>query len=171
MTAPEAPKSEIIIYQADDGKARIACRLQDDTLWLTQALIAELFEIGVGAVKHHTNEICAKEERSPEATIRRHRIVRTDGDRTRCRNKNLRRRARKHACTEQAPETRARRSSARPQRLRPRSLRSIASLLPLHLAVELRPAWQPAVEPTRRLTAHAVDHAVSNLRRRKATAR
>ena len=36
-------KSEIIIYQTEDGKVKIDCRLNYDTLWLTQAQIADLF--------------------------------------------------------------------------------------------------------------------------------
>ncbi len=82
MTTPEAPKSELILYQTDDGQTRIACRLEDDTIWLTQALIAELFEIGVGTVNHHLKEIYAEGDLAPEATIRRYRIVRTEGSRT-----------------------------------------------------------------------------------------
>ena len=36
-------KSEILIYQSEDGKSRIQVRLQEDTVWLPQALMAELF--------------------------------------------------------------------------------------------------------------------------------
>jgi hypothetical protein len=53
-----------------------------DTIWLTQALIAELFEIGVGTVNHHLKEIYAEAELAPGATIRRYRMVRTEGNRS-----------------------------------------------------------------------------------------
>jgi hypothetical protein len=78
----QPPKSELILYQSDDGKTRIACRFDNDTLWLTQALIAELFEIGVGTVNHHIQEIYGEGEHEPDATIRRYRIVQTEGNRS-----------------------------------------------------------------------------------------
>ncbi len=37
-------RSEIIIYQTDDGLTKIETRLEDETVWLTQAQMAELFE-------------------------------------------------------------------------------------------------------------------------------
>lgn len=39
------PRSELLLYQTEDGRTRVQCRLEGDTLWLTQAQIAELFEI------------------------------------------------------------------------------------------------------------------------------
>ena len=40
--AEEGPKSSLVLYQTEDGRTRIQCRFEDETLWLTQALIAEL---------------------------------------------------------------------------------------------------------------------------------
>ena len=57
MTDPEAPKSELILYQTEDGRTRIECRFEDETVWLTQAQIAELFDIGVRTVNQHLKEI------------------------------------------------------------------------------------------------------------------
>jgi len=73
---------DLLLYQTEDGRTRIECRFEGETVWLTQALMAELFDIGVGTVNHHLKEIYAEGELSPEATIRRHRIVRTEGQRT-----------------------------------------------------------------------------------------
>ena len=56
-------------------------RLQDETVWLTQALMAELFEIGVNTVNYHLKAIFAEGELRPEATVRYYRIVRTEGAR------------------------------------------------------------------------------------------
>lgn len=75
-------KGELILYQTEDGRTRIECRFEDETVWLTQALMAQLFDIGVGTVNHHLREIYAEGELAPEATIRRHRIVRTEGNRS-----------------------------------------------------------------------------------------
>lgn len=50
MSDQPAPLSELILYQTEDGQARIQCRLENETLWLTQALIAELFQINLEAI-------------------------------------------------------------------------------------------------------------------------
>ncbi len=80
MSLPdEAPSSGILLYQTEDGRTRIACRFEDETVWLTQKLMAELFQIGVGTVNHHLKAIFAEGELNPEATVRRHRIVQNEG--------------------------------------------------------------------------------------------
>ena len=38
------PSSEIILYQTEDGRSRIEVRLENETVWLTQQLMAELFQ-------------------------------------------------------------------------------------------------------------------------------
>lgn len=76
-----SPQSEIILYQTEDGRARIQCRFDGETLWLTQKLIAELFQIGVGTVNHHLKAIYSEGELVSEATIRSYRIVQPEGTR------------------------------------------------------------------------------------------
>ena len=46
MAENELPQSSVILYQTEDGRTRIECRFENETIWLTQALIAELFQIG-----------------------------------------------------------------------------------------------------------------------------
>jgi hypothetical protein len=75
MSDDSLPQSEIILFQTEDGRTRIQCRFQDDTVWLTQKLMADLFQIGVGTVNHHLKAVFAEGELEPEATIRRYRIV------------------------------------------------------------------------------------------------
>ncbi|HEY4016506.1 MAG TPA: virulence RhuM family protein [Polyangiaceae bacterium] len=82
MTDRDAPKAELILYQTEDGRTRIECRFEGETLWLTQALMAQLFDIGVATVNHHLKELYAEGELSPGATIRQYRIVRTEGNRS-----------------------------------------------------------------------------------------
>jgi hypothetical protein len=41
MPDESQPKSEIILYQTEDGRTRIQCRFENETLWLTQSPIAE----------------------------------------------------------------------------------------------------------------------------------
>ncbi len=81
MSDEALPNSEIILYQTEDGRTRIQCRFENETLWLTQALLADLFEIGVNTVNYHLKAIFAEGELRPEATIRYYRIVRTEGAR------------------------------------------------------------------------------------------
>ena len=44
MPDNQPPQSSIILYQTEDGRTRIQCRFENETIWLTQALIAELFQ-------------------------------------------------------------------------------------------------------------------------------
>jgi hypothetical protein len=81
MSGEALPNSEIILYQTEDGRTRVQCRFENETVWLTQALLAELFEIGVNTVNYHLKAIFAEGELRPEATIRYYRIVRTEGAR------------------------------------------------------------------------------------------
>lgn len=75
------PPSEIILYQTEDGRTRVECRFADETIWLTQALIAELFGITVPTVNEHLKGIYEDGELDRRATLRSFRIVRTEGNR------------------------------------------------------------------------------------------
>ena len=71
----------MVLYQTQDGRTRVECRFEAETMWLTQALMAELFQIGVNTVNHHLGELYVEGEIDPAATIRRYRIVRSEGSR------------------------------------------------------------------------------------------
>src|SRR5436190_18560566 len=77
----EQPQSEIVLYQTEDGRTRIECRFENETLWLTQALIAELFQKDVRTINEHLANIFDEGELEREATIRKFRIVRIEGKR------------------------------------------------------------------------------------------
>jgi len=81
MSNEPLPQSEIILYQTEDGRTRIQCRFENETLWLTQALIAELFQVTVPTVNEHLKGIYAEGELAAGATIRKFRIVRLEGRR------------------------------------------------------------------------------------------
>ena len=81
MSDEPLPNSEIILYQTEDGRTRIQCRFENETLWLTQALISELFQVTVPTVNEHLKGICAEGELAAGATFRKFRIVRTEGKR------------------------------------------------------------------------------------------
>ena len=83
MPLPEnqPPQSSIILYLTEDGRTRIQCRFDNETIWLTQALIAELFQVTVPTVNEHLKGIFADGEVEAGATIRKFRIVRQEGSR------------------------------------------------------------------------------------------
>ena len=74
--------SSLILYQTEDGQTRVQCRFENETVWLTQRLLAALYQVGVNTINHHIKEIYADGELTPEATIRNYRIVQMEGVRT-----------------------------------------------------------------------------------------
>ncbi|MBI5672309.1 MAG: virulence RhuM family protein [Nitrospirae bacterium] len=81
MSKERPPQTSILLYQTEDGRTRIQCRFEDETIWLTQALLAELFQVTVPTVNEHLKGIYTEAELAPEATIRKFRIVRSEGAR------------------------------------------------------------------------------------------
>jgi hypothetical protein len=76
------PTGELVLYQTEDGRTRVECRFEKETLWLSQALIADLFEKDVRTINEHLQNLYEEAEILPEATIRKFRIVRREGART-----------------------------------------------------------------------------------------
>jgi hypothetical protein len=74
-------ESSIILYQTEDGKTRIQCRLDGQTLWLTQVQLAELFQTTVSNINLHLKAIYDEGEQSEAATIKPYLIVRPEGSR------------------------------------------------------------------------------------------
>ncbi len=72
---PQPPFGEILLYQTEDGHTHIECRFQDETLWLSQAMIAELFQKDVRTINEHLQNIYEEAELDPAATLREVRIV------------------------------------------------------------------------------------------------
>jgi len=81
MSDEPQPQSELILYQTEDGRTRIQCRFEDETVWLSQALMAELFQKDVRTINEHLVNIFDEGELRREATIRKFRIVRLEGSR------------------------------------------------------------------------------------------
>lgn len=80
------PTGEFLLYQSEDGRTRIECRFEERTLWLSQAQLAELFQVSVPTINEHLKGIYADGELSPERTLRSFRIVRREGSRQVARN-------------------------------------------------------------------------------------
>ncbi len=81
MATQPAPLGEIVLYQTDDGRTRVECRFADETLWLSQALIADLFQKDVRTINEHLQNIYEEGELDSGPTIRKFRIVRREGQR------------------------------------------------------------------------------------------
>ncbi len=74
--------SSIILYQTEDGRTRIQCRFDDETIWLTLAQIAELFQTTPQNVTLHLKAIFAAGELSEAATCKDYLQVRKEGARS-----------------------------------------------------------------------------------------
>jgi hypothetical protein len=81
MTSPR-DESELVLYQTDDGITRLHVRLVEGTVWLTQRQLADLYQVSVPTVSEHLHNIFDEGELAPEATVRKFRTVRTEGNRS-----------------------------------------------------------------------------------------
>lgn len=81
MSDEPLPRSEIVLYQTEDGQTRIQCRFENETLWLSQIQLAELFQTTVSNINLHLKAIYAEAELTAEATIKSYSIVRLEGSR------------------------------------------------------------------------------------------
>lgn len=77
---PQAP-SDIILYQTDDGSTRLEVQLQDETVWLSQAQMAELFQTSVPNVSMHIRNVFSEGEVQAAATVKEFLTVRQEGTR------------------------------------------------------------------------------------------
>ena len=79
---PAPSDSKILIYQSDSGEVRLEVRLQDETVWLTQNLMAELYQTTKQNISLHIQNIYEEGELAPEATVKKYLTVRREGSRT-----------------------------------------------------------------------------------------
>ena len=78
---PQAPQGEFVLFQSVDGQLHVECRFESDTLWLSQSAIAELYDKNVRTINEHLVNIYNEGELVQNATIRKFRIVRQEGQR------------------------------------------------------------------------------------------
>lgn len=78
--------AEFLIFTAQAGEQSIEARYEDETVWLSQKLMAELFAVDVRTVNEHFKNIYDSGELQREATIRKFRTVQTEGSRQVARN-------------------------------------------------------------------------------------
>ena len=80
-TIEPTPASDLILYQTEDGKTRIQCRFEDESIWLTQAQIAELFQTTPQNITQHIRSIYEENELDETATCKSYLQVRVEGAR------------------------------------------------------------------------------------------
>jgi len=78
--------AEFLIFTGQVGEQSIEARYEDETVWLTQKLMAELFAVDVRTVSEHLKNIYDSGELAREATVRKFRTVQTEGSREVARN-------------------------------------------------------------------------------------
>lgn len=76
---PEIQQGEIIIYQTDDGLTKIDVKMQNETVWLTQAQIVELYQTSKSNVSEHIKHIFEDGELEESAVVRSFRTTAADG--------------------------------------------------------------------------------------------
>jgi hypothetical protein len=73
------PKSELILYQTEDNRTRIEVRLENETVWLTQKLMAELFQRDKSVISKHIRNVFEEGELVEEAVCANYARTVADG--------------------------------------------------------------------------------------------
>ncbi len=72
---------QFLVYEAEDGKVKIDVRLEEETVWLPQAQLAELFQTSQQNISLHIQHVYEENELLPEATHKKYLLVRPEGGR------------------------------------------------------------------------------------------
>jgi len=75
------PKGQFLVYKAEDGTVKIDVKLSDETVWLTQKLMAELFQTSIPNINMHLKNIFSEGELKESSTIKDFLIVQKEGKR------------------------------------------------------------------------------------------
>lgn len=78
---PPIPGGEFLLYQTEDGQTRVECRFSNESLWLSQAGMAELSQATPQNITLHLKALYAEGEIVQEATCKDYLQVRSEGDR------------------------------------------------------------------------------------------
>ena len=76
---PQAPSGEFVMFTSRDGKVRIECRFESDTLWLSQAMIGELYGKAKATISEHIKHIFEEGELEQNSVVRFYRTTAADG--------------------------------------------------------------------------------------------
>lgn len=81
MTSEPAHTGKILIYQNEKGDTKIDVYFEEETIWMTQKAMCELYQVAKSSVSEHIANIFQDGELEPEATVRKFRTVQTEGTR------------------------------------------------------------------------------------------
>jgi hypothetical protein len=81
VSEPIPQTGGMLIYRTEDGQIKLDVRLENETIWLTQQMIAELFRVTVPNVSIHIKNVYDEGELTPEATIKKFLTVQKEGSR------------------------------------------------------------------------------------------
>ena len=73
--------TEVIIYRTEDGLSEFSVQLENETVWLTQKQLVDLYQTAKSTVSEHIKNIYKEEELTPDATVRKIRTVQKEGNR------------------------------------------------------------------------------------------
>ena len=71
---------EVVLYQSEDGKCALDVSLKDETVWLTQAQMVELFQRDKRTISEHIRNVFKEGELSEQAVVRKSRTTAADAD-------------------------------------------------------------------------------------------
>lgn len=74
--------NNIIMYETEDGQVKIDVRVENETVWMTQKGISELYQKSINTINEHIKNIFGEGELQESSTIRKNRIVQNEGNRT-----------------------------------------------------------------------------------------
>jgi len=81
MTRTEDKLQQLILYQTEDGRTKVEVRLQDESVWLNQTQMTQLFDTTIPNINIHIKNILEENELSEGATIKDYLIVQNEGKR------------------------------------------------------------------------------------------
>lgn len=74
-----APQSDLILYQTEDGRTRIQCRFENETVWLSLNQMADLFQRDKSVISRHIKNVFEEGELQATATVAKYATVQTEG--------------------------------------------------------------------------------------------
>jgi len=77
--APNVPKGEFVLFQSKGGKIQVECRFESDTLWLSQAMMCDLYGKAKATISEHISNVFAEGELAENAVVRFYRTTAADG--------------------------------------------------------------------------------------------
>ena len=63
-------RGEILFYQAEDGTTRLECRFEDETIWLSQAMLCDLYQKSKATISEHLKNIFQDDELREDSVVR-----------------------------------------------------------------------------------------------------